>query len=235
MKRSTRRHVAVGAASGVAVLALMVVTEFSTETWGSPDEPKTEGLLWQFNVSTGLVALTLLVVTLSIGPVRGLRGRGRRAVHLPWRRVTGVWSAILVGAHVPGGLAMHTTGWRLWTPFASAVPGVEARAFDEFTIGYWTGALALVALVPLVVTSTDGALRRLGPIRWKRLHNLTYAVFVLVAVHVVAMQYGEGRDKRHVALTALVFSVAVIAQAVGLHHRRRTVVVPSTPLDLPVN
>ena len=222
MTRSTRRHVVVGGASVVAVGALMVITEFSTETWGPPDERKADGLLWQFNVSTGLVALWLLVVTLSIGPVRAIRSGGRPAVHLPWRRVTGVWSVVLVAAHVPGGLAIHTTGWSLWSPFASAIPGLDARRFDEFTIGYWIGAVALVVLVPLVATSTTGALRRLGAPRWKRLHRLTYMAFALVAVHVVAMQYGEGRDIRHVALTALVFAVAVSAQGAGRYRQWRS-------------
>ena len=215
MTRSVHRHVIVGSAAAVAVGALVAVLEFSTETWGMPDERKADGLLWQFNAATGLVALVLLVVTLSIGPVTALRRSRRPPVHLAWRRVTGVWSAGLVAAHVPGGLAIHTTGWRLWSPFASAIPGVRARPFDEFTVGYWIGAAALLSFVPLVMTSTAGALRRLGPARWKRLHRLTYVVFALVAVHAVAMQYGESRDRRHVALTALVFATAVGAQAVG--------------------
>jgi DMSO/TMAO reductase YedYZ heme-binding membrane subunit len=225
LTRAARRHVVVGVASAVAVGTLMAITEFSTETWGPPDEPKADGLLWQFNVSTGLVALALLVFTLSIGPVRAIRSARRPAVHLPWRRVTGVWSAVLVAAHVPGGLAIHTTGWSLWSPFASAIPGIDARRFDEFTVGYWIGAVALVVLVPLVATSNAGALRRLGPSRWKRLHRLAYVAFVLVAVHVVAMQYGEGRDIRHVALTALVFSIAVGAQIAGRYRQWRSVAV----------
>lgn len=204
----------VGAGSVLAVAVLMVVTEFSTETWGTPSERKSNGLLWQFNVSTGLVAVALLVVTLAIGPVRTLRGR-RRSVHLPWRRVTGVWSAVLVVAHVPGGLAIHTSGWELWAPFTSAIPGMTSRRFDEFTVGYWVGLFAVLALMPLVLTSRTSALQRIGARRWKRLHRLTYVVYVLVATHVVAMQYGEGRDVRHVMLTALLFAVALLLQVAG--------------------
>jgi sulfoxide reductase heme-binding subunit YedZ len=210
----------------------MVVTEFSTETWGAPTDRKSDGLLWQFNVSTGLVAVALLVTTLAIGPVRTLRGR-RRAVHLPWRRVAGVWTAVLVAAHVPGGLAMHTSGWELWAPFASAIPGATSRRLDEFTIGYWVGLFAAVALVPLVVTSSTRWLRRLGPSRWKRLHRLTYVVYFLVAVHVVTMQYGEGRDVRHVALTALLFSLALGVQVVSrvVVRSRRRPLLPDADAD----
>ena len=54
---------------------------------------------------------------------------------------------------MPGGLAIHSTGWRVWEPFASAIPGVDARQFDEFTVGYWVGAAALLAMLPLLATS----------------------------------------------------------------------------------
>lgn len=216
---SPRRHLVVGTASACAVVLLMIVTEFSTETWGSPQHLKSHGLLWQFNVSTGLVAVALLVITLVIGPVRTLRGR-RRVVHLPWRRATGVWAFLLVAMHVPGGLAIHTSGWNVLAPLASAIPGVTSRRFDEFTVGYWLGVVAVLLLVPLVATSSTRALRRLGPGRWKRLHRLTYVVYFVVAAHVVAMQYGEGRDIRHVALTALLFSVALGLQVAGRAIRR---------------
>lgn len=208
MSRALRRHLIVAMASAVAVVIVLVATGLSTETWGRADQLKRDDLLWRFNVATGTVALALLVVTLSIGPARTFMGRGTPA-HLPWRRVTGVWSAVLVLAHVPGGIAIHTTGWRFWTPFASALPGVEARALDEFTLGYWVGLLALASLIPLVITSRDSSLRRLGAKRWKRLHRLTYLTYGLVAVHVVALQYGESRDLRHVALSASMFAVAI--------------------------
>ncbi len=175
-----------GAGSGFArssvcaVLLIIALTELSTEDWGRPDQ---------------------LVVTLSIRPLRTLRGRTTPA-HLPWRRATGVWSAVLVAAHIPGGLAIHSSGWRVWTPFESVVPGIDGRALDEFTVGYWIGLLAALTLVPLVLTSSNASLRRRGAANWKRLHRLIYATFALAAVHVVVLQYGEARDLRHVALTA---------------------------------
>jgi hypothetical protein len=64
----------------------------------------------------------------------------RRRIHHPWRRATGVWSAVFTLAHVPAGLAIHSPEWRIWEPFASAFRGFDDRPFDEFTIGYWVGA-----------------------------------------------------------------------------------------------
>ena len=231
-RRSIVRHVIVGGASVCAVLLIIALTELSTEDWGRPDQLKRDGLLWQFNVATGTVAVALLVVTLSIHPLRTLRGR-TTPVHLPWRRATGVWSAVLVAAHIPGGLAIHSSGWRVWTPFESVVPGVDGRPLDEFTLGYWIGLVAALTLVPLVVTSTEASLRRRGAANWKRLHRLIYATYALAAVHVVALQYGESRDLRHVALIALVFGAAIVVRAVAAVSslRGRTAVPPGVPMS----
>ncbi len=219
-RRPIVRHVIVGGASVCAVLLIVALTELSTEDWGRPDQLKRDGLLWQFNVATGTVAAALLVVTLSIRPLRTLRGRTTPA-HLPWRRATGVWSAVLVVAHIPGGLAIHSSGWRVWTPFESVVPGIDGRPLDEFTVGYWVGLVAALTLVPLLLTSTNESLRRRGAANWKRLHRLVYVTYALAAVHVVALQYGESRDLRHVALTALVFGAAIVVRAVAVVSSRR--------------
>ncbi|HET9932646.1 MAG TPA: protein-methionine-sulfoxide reductase heme-binding subunit MsrQ [Polyangiaceae bacterium] len=45
------------------------------------------------------------------------------------------------------------------------------------------GALALLLLVPLALTSTAAAVRRLGFKAWKRIHRLVYAAVVLALLH----------------------------------------------------
>jgi methionine sulfoxide reductase heme-binding subunit len=49
------------------------------------------------------------------------------------------------------------------------------------------GFAALLGLVALGVTSTDGMIRRLGALRWNRLHSIVYGLAVLALVH-FAMQ-----------------------------------------------
>jgi sulfoxide reductase heme-binding subunit YedZ len=220
--RSLRRHLVVGSISVCTGTVLMLLTEFSSETWGMPEQKKTAGSLWQFNIATGTVALGLLVATLTYRPARVLLGRSPGPAHFPWRRTLGVWSAIAVVAHVPGGLAIHTTGWRFWTPFESLLPGIDGRPFDEFTVGYWMGLFAVLALIPLAVTSNASSLRRLGARRWQRLHRVvSWTLYCLVAFHVVALQYGEFRNRRHVALTGSIFAVAIIARLAVLRSNRR--------------
>jgi DMSO/TMAO reductase YedYZ heme-binding membrane subunit len=216
-----RPHVTVAAVAAFAAASIFLLASASTETWGSPDQIKSDGLLWRFNVATGLVALGLLVVTLSIGPLLTLSGSGRqRRVHHRWRRATGVWSAVFALAHVPGGLAIHSSGWRIWEPFASALPGVESRSFDEFTIGYWAGAIALLAMIPLAVTSNRFSLARMGARRWQRLHRLSYVIYAFVTIHVVALQFGESRAVVWVLLTAGVFAPVIPLRLLRRHRGR---------------
>lgn len=216
-----RRHLTVGGSAGTAFVALMLVTERSRDTWGGAN-PKAAGTLWQFNVSTGTVALGLLVTSLMIGPIRRLTGRSA-TLNNPWRRATGIWAAVFAACHLTGGLAIHTSGWNLWVPFSSVIPPLAQRRFDEFTIGYWTGLLAALALVPLVVTSRDGAIRQLGRLRWRRLHRvLGWSVFWIIAVHAASLQLGENRDPLHMLLTASVFAAALVVRLASWTRSRLT-------------
>ena len=47
------------------------------------------------------------------------------------------------------------------------------------------GMLAFALMIPLALTSTKGAIRRLGAVRWKRLHALVYVSVVAACVHFV--------------------------------------------------
>jgi sulfoxide reductase heme-binding subunit YedZ len=45
------------------------------------------------------------------------------------------------------------------------------------------GFTALVLLIPLALTSTAASVRRLGYVRWRRLHSLVYPAAVLAVIH----------------------------------------------------
>lgn len=45
------------------------------------------------------------------------------------------------------------------------------------------GVAGLLVLLPLAVTSTNGTIRRLGGLRWKRLHRLAYIAPALAVLH----------------------------------------------------
>jgi sulfoxide reductase heme-binding subunit YedZ len=56
------------------------------------------------------------------------------------------------------------------------------------------GMIAVLALVPLAVTSTNKMLRRLGSRKWQRLHQLIYPIAILVIVHYYMMVKADIRE-----------------------------------------
>jgi DMSO/TMAO reductase YedYZ heme-binding membrane subunit len=58
------------------------------------------------------------------------------------------------------------------------------------------GTAALIVLLVLGATASDGAVRRMGQARWKTLHRSVYAVGVLVLIHLllVGTHYGDSHS-----------------------------------------
>lgn len=52
------------------------------------------------------------------------------------------------------------------------------------------GMAAFVVMVPLAVTSNTLAVRRMGPVLWRRLHRAVYGIAILGAVHFVMLAKG---------------------------------------------
>jgi len=50
------------------------------------------------------------------------------------------------------------------------------------------GMASLLFMIPLALSSNDKAIRKLGPIRWQKLHMLAYPAFLLAAIHNVLVQ-----------------------------------------------
>lgn len=118
---------------------------------------------------TGTLAARFLIVTLLATPLMillpGWRGP-RWLAHN--RRIFGIATF--------GYSALHLS---IYLADRASVPMILAHA-RYFEI--WTGWLAFAIFLPLAATSSDRAIRRLGP-HWKPLQRLTYAAAVLVLLH----------------------------------------------------
>jgi methionine sulfoxide reductase heme-binding subunit len=76
------------------------------------------------------------------------------------------------------------------------------------------GFAAFVLLIPLALTSSDRAVRRLGYVRWKTLHRLAYAAAALGVIHFVWRVKADLREPLlFAAVAALLFGVRVLAAA----------------------
>jgi methionine sulfoxide reductase heme-binding subunit len=120
----------------------------------------------------GEIALQLLVAGLCITP---LRWAGVNLIK--FRRAIG----LLAFAYV----ALHLLAWAvldLGMRWSEILDALYKRPYIII------GMAAFVLMIPLAITSANWAIRRLGPLRWRRLHMLTYAVGLLGAVHFVMLQ-----------------------------------------------
>jgi sulfoxide reductase heme-binding subunit YedZ len=116
----------------------------------------------------GFWALVFLGVTLAMTPLRHI---GRFSALIDVRRMLGVGCFCYVAAH----LALY----------------VADQSFDLGKVAYEIthrfyliiGGIAWLGLAVLAATSTDGVVRRVGPLRWRRLHQAVYAIALLALIH----------------------------------------------------
>ncbi|MBI2185591.1 MAG: sulfoxide reductase heme-binding subunit YedZ [Acidobacteria bacterium] len=118
--------------------------------------------------TTGTTALTLLVFTLTVTPLRRVTGRNEL---IRLRRMLGLFAFFYACLHM---LTWVVLDW--FFDVASMAADVVDRPF--ITLGMTTFLL----LVPLALTSTAGMIRRLGR-RWQQLHRLVYVAGVTAVIH----------------------------------------------------
>ncbi len=117
----------------------------------------------------GVWGLRLLIVGLAITPVARLLRQPRL---IRFRRTVGLFAFTYVLLHLTNYVVTDQ-----WFDWAAIGKDILKRPFIT------VGMAAFVLLVPLAVTSTNWALRKLGPVRWRKLHRLTYLIVPLGVVH----------------------------------------------------
>lgn len=118
---------------------------------------------------SGWWALTLLVCTLAVTPVRRLTG---------WNPLIQIRRPIGVAAFCYA--LLHFTVYVTidqWFALSYIIEDILERPF--ITAGF----VALLLLAPLAATSTRDSIRRLGGKRWRRLHRLIYPAALLAVLH----------------------------------------------------
>lgn len=117
---------------------------------------------------TGMTTLVLLLVTLSVTPIRRLTG-WNPVIRL--RRPLGLFAFFYALSHFLIWFVFYNV-----MNFEYMLEDVAERPF--ITVGF----LAFLILIPMAITSTKGWIRRLGK-RWKTLHKGIYVAATLGVVH----------------------------------------------------
>lgn len=120
--------------------------------------------------ATGRTALRLLVISLAITPLRRLFPR------LSWlikfRRLLGLFAFFYATLHLSTWIALYT-GFDPNSMYADILKRRYVTA----------GMTAWLLLLPLALTSTNWAIRKMGGKAWNRLHRLVYFAAIVGIVH----------------------------------------------------
>jgi sulfoxide reductase heme-binding subunit YedZ len=149
----------------------------------------------------GLLALVFLVAALGCSPLKAIFGfmwlmRLRRMLGL-----LGHFAFFYASLHV--------------ITYTALDQGFDGRPIAADIVKrkfIFVGFLTFLLLVPLAATSTNGAIRRLGYPRWKRLHRLAYAAPALALVNFI---WRVKRDMREPLTYAVVLAILLLLRIVS--------------------
>lgn len=153
---------------------------------------------------TGLLALVFLVGSLACTPLKVLFG---------WTWPIRIRK--LVGLMAFGYASLHFLTYAVADQGFALSPILEDITKRKFIA---VGFLALVLLMPLAVTSTNAAVRRLGFPAWKRLHRLVYAAAALGVIHFV---WRVKKDHTEPFIYGVVLALLLAIRAVEALRKRR--------------
>ena len=122
----------------------------------------------------GLLGLQMLIAVLAVTPLRRFTGISL----IKFRRALGLLAFYYIACHLLVWLVLDVQILsQIWAD-------IVKRPY--ITIGM----AGFVLLLPLAATSNNWSIRRMGPMGWKRLHQLSYAAAILGSVHYVMLVKG---------------------------------------------
>lgn len=147
---------------------------------------------------TGFWTLTLIMITLSVTPLRKLTGINQL---IRLRRMLGLWAYTYACVHFATYIVLDQFfGWSF------ILEDIAERPY--ITVGF----AAFVLLTPLALTSTRRMIQRLGGARWARLHRLVYVAGVLGVLHFLWLVKADTLvPLRFAAALALLLGFRVVA------------------------
>lgn len=153
----------------------------------------------------GLVALIFLVASLACTPLRTVFG-------WTWpiriRKELGLFSFFYACLHF-----LTYSGLDQSLDLKAIFADIVKRKF------IFVGFAAFVCLVPLAWTSTSDAVRRLGFVRWKRLHRLAYVAGGLASIHFI---WRVKKDLREPLVYATILACLLMVRVVAYVRSRIT-------------
>jgi methionine sulfoxide reductase heme-binding subunit len=121
-------------------------------------------------LTTGYTTLMLLTITLAITPVRKFVPQLNWAIR--FRRLLGLFAFFYGTVHMLTWVALYN-----YFSLHAMVHDIAKRRFITM------GVAAYLLLLPLAITSTNWAIRKMGGKQWNRLHKLVYVAAICGVIH----------------------------------------------------
>jgi methionine sulfoxide reductase heme-binding subunit len=150
----------------LAVLWIMMLNGLNTPMGWDP-------VKWTHHY-LGDTAIRILLATLAVSPIRDITGWAPIALV---RRRIGLAAFSYATLHMLAYVGLNL-GWslpKLWED-------VVVRTYITF------GMIALLAMIPLALTSNNSMIRRLGRKAWDRIHWLIFPLAIFAVAHNILMQ-----------------------------------------------
>ena len=151
-----------------ALLFVLALIPLARLIWLGVNENLTANPIEFIERSTGTWALIILLITLSMTPIRLMTGI---AWQIQLRRMMGLFMFFYACLHFT--TYVWLDHWFDWSEICKHI-----IKHPYVLVGFSAFVLAL----PLAMTSTNGMMRRLGA-RWKQLHYTVYIVAILGVLH----------------------------------------------------
>jgi len=204
-RRRIQRHIALLAAASLATLLAYLATP-------PPD------LRHRLSMATAYAALAFIAASLALGPWNLLKRRPN-PVSFDLRRDVGIWAGLLAILHTCIGLTVHLRG-RMWMYFFRRLHPLQLQK-TKFGFANYTGLIAALLFLLLIIISNDASLRAFGTRRWKSIQRWAYAAFGLSVVHGILFQLTEHRKLPWVLVFSALTALALLAQLLGVLRARR--------------
>ena len=148
-------------------------------------------------IETGTAAITLLLCSLAVTPIRRLTGWNEL---IRFRRLLGLMAFFYAVLHVSTYVVFDQEG---------SLSLIAADVWEHPWVLF--GMTAFLLLIPLALTSTRGWIRRLGGKRWNRLHRLVYPAAIFAVLHfLLAVKLDVRKPVLYIVVLAVLLGARVV-------------------------
>lgn len=158
--------------------------------------------------TTGMLTLIFVLLTLCVTPARKILGFNYLS---NFRRMVGLLAFFYGCLHF-----LIYLGFYQSFSLSATVRDTIQRPFILF------GMTCLFFMIPLAITSTNGMIRRLGVVNWKRLHWLIYPAAIAAVTHYWLLVKADTRKPRYFAAALVVLLGFRLLQIARRTRRART-------------